>query len=237
MDVNKKSAAYLDWLDGLKYKEIALKHEIPLSTVKSWAHRSWGNRNTQKSTPDAVQSEAPPQSRGAPMGNQNAKGHGAPPRNRNNYKHGIYETIWWETLSAEEWLMIAKMPCIEEVELLNQIRLLSIRERRVLQYIHQIATLHHEDYRKAETKRTSQIDGNIVKGQVQNHREKTVNYPAPFEVQIKAEAELTRIQEQKTRCIELLHNIRLAQRRYEEGEADDALVDDWIHAVLTQWGP
>lgn len=34
--------AYLDYLDGLKYREIATKYGVSLNTVKSWRTRNWG---------------------------------------------------------------------------------------------------------------------------------------------------------------------------------------------------
>ncbi len=37
----KADLAHEDYLKGLKYKEIAEKHNVSLSTVKSWATRYW----------------------------------------------------------------------------------------------------------------------------------------------------------------------------------------------------
>ncbi|TQX71331.1 RNA polymerase sigma factor, partial [Clostridioides difficile] len=37
----KADLAHEDYLKGLKYKEIAEKYNVSLSTVKSWATRYW----------------------------------------------------------------------------------------------------------------------------------------------------------------------------------------------------
>ena len=39
--MDKKQQAFEDWKNGMKYKEIAEKYGISLSTVKSWAVRYW----------------------------------------------------------------------------------------------------------------------------------------------------------------------------------------------------
>ena len=39
--MDKKQQAFEDWKNGMKYKEIADKYGISLSTVKSWAVRYW----------------------------------------------------------------------------------------------------------------------------------------------------------------------------------------------------
>lgn len=40
--------AYSDYLQGLKYKDIAEKHGVALSTVKSWATRYWKNKDASR---------------------------------------------------------------------------------------------------------------------------------------------------------------------------------------------
>lgn len=38
---NKKALAYQDYLNGMKYKDIAVKHNVSLSLVKKWASKDW----------------------------------------------------------------------------------------------------------------------------------------------------------------------------------------------------
>ncbi|WP_443866885.1 terminase small subunit, partial [Megamonas funiformis] len=44
---NIRELAYKDYLNGMKYKEIADKHNIKLSTIKSWATRYWKKLQSQ----------------------------------------------------------------------------------------------------------------------------------------------------------------------------------------------
>ena len=41
--IDKREAAHIDWKNGMKYKDIASKHGISESAVKSWASRYWKN--------------------------------------------------------------------------------------------------------------------------------------------------------------------------------------------------
>ena len=41
----KKEQAYKDYLDGMKYAEIAAKHDVSVSTVRSWAARYFKKEN------------------------------------------------------------------------------------------------------------------------------------------------------------------------------------------------
>ncbi|EGT5367748.1 DNA-binding protein [Clostridioides difficile] len=73
--------AHEDYLKGLKYKEIAEKHNVSLSTVKSWATRYWKQKGCNQ--PKKVATKK----RGAPIGNKNATG---PPGNKNAEKFGFF---------------------------------------------------------------------------------------------------------------------------------------------------
>ncbi|EGT5508089.1 TPA: phage terminase small subunit [Clostridioides difficile] len=77
----KADLAHKDYLKGLKYKEIAEKHNVSLSTVKSWATRYWKQKGCNQSKKVATKK------RGAPIGNKNATG---PPGNKNAEKFGFF---------------------------------------------------------------------------------------------------------------------------------------------------
>ncbi|MDM9957927.1 phage terminase small subunit [Clostridioides difficile] len=77
----KADLAHEDYLKGLKYKEIAEKHNVSLSTVKSWATRYWKQKGCNQ--PKKVATKK----RGAPFGNKNATG---PPGNKNAEKFGFF---------------------------------------------------------------------------------------------------------------------------------------------------
>ncbi|HBG5300184.1 TPA: hypothetical protein KQG25_004053 [Clostridioides difficile] len=77
----KADLAHEDYLKGLKYKKIAEKHNVSLSTVKSWATRYWKQKGCNQSKKVATKK------RGAPIGNKNATG---PPGNKNAEKFGFF---------------------------------------------------------------------------------------------------------------------------------------------------
>jgi len=79
--MEKSELARKDYEAGMKYKDIATKHDVSINTVKSWQRRHNWTR-TKKG--------APKNPRGAPKGNKNAVGHGAPKGSQNALKHGLF---------------------------------------------------------------------------------------------------------------------------------------------------
>ncbi|MCG7406769.1 phage terminase small subunit [Paenibacillus sp. ACRRX] len=86
--MDKHILAEQDYMQGLKYKEIADKYDVTLNTVKSWKQRHGWQRN--KGAPD--EKGVHTNRRGAPEGNQNALGNdgGAPKGNSNAVTHGFF---------------------------------------------------------------------------------------------------------------------------------------------------
>lgn len=93
--------AYKDYKKGLKRKEIALKYNVSINTVKSWKTRHW-NR---------LEDAPPKKKKGAPLKNKNATG---PPRNQNAVKHGFFS----------KWLPEETLAILGEVESKSPIDLL-----------------------------------------------------------------------------------------------------------------
>lgn len=79
--MEKSELARKDYEAGMKYKDIATKHDVSINTVKSWQRRHKWSRDKKS---------APKTPRGAPKGNKNADGHGAPKGNTNALKHGLF---------------------------------------------------------------------------------------------------------------------------------------------------
>ncbi|MFD2703782.1 phage terminase small subunit [Paenibacillus shunpengii] len=78
-----------DYLDGMKYKDIADKYGVSLNTVKSWKKRHGWFREKGAPSDKSVHTKRV----GAPAGNQNAKGNrgGAAPKGNQNAKtHGFF---------------------------------------------------------------------------------------------------------------------------------------------------
>lgn len=87
---DKKELAYQDYLNGMKYKEIAEKYGVTINTVKSWKTRYKWSRDGVRTKEESVHTT---RNRGAPKGNQNAKGNkggAAPKGNQNAVKHGLF---------------------------------------------------------------------------------------------------------------------------------------------------
>jgi uncharacterized protein YjcR len=99
---DKKELAYQDYLKGMKYKEIAEKYGVTINTVKSWKQRYDWIRDGVHTKEKSVHTK---RKRGGQLGNQNAKGHGAPKRNTNAVKHGLFaKYLPEETLEIVEQL-------------------------------------------------------------------------------------------------------------------------------------
>lgn len=85
--VDQKDKARKDYESGMKYKEIAEKYNVTLNTVKSWKTRYKWSREGVHTKDKRVHTK-----RGGQPGNQNAKGNsgGAPKKNTNSVKHGLF---------------------------------------------------------------------------------------------------------------------------------------------------
>ena len=236
--MEKKVEAYKDWRKGMKYKDIAKKYDVTLSAVKSWASREWKKQGYNKDAKKVATKKKKSQPVGAPLGNKNAVGNtgGAPLGNKNNYKHGLYEQVYWDTLDDEEKDLIYNMDFEEEQSLIDQIRLLAVRERRLMKSIEKNKdtkgglALDSVIQRKLETK------GNTIQDDYQEQKETTTKTISIFEVVMKLEAELTRVQSKKTRCIEALNKIRTERLKLEGSSDENELVDDWINGVMNANG-
>lgn len=79
-----------DYMSGMKYKEIAEKHNVSINTVKSWKQRHGWDRKKGAHKAKRVHTNKG----GAPKGNKNAVGNrggpGGPPRNDKAVKHGFF---------------------------------------------------------------------------------------------------------------------------------------------------
>lgn len=92
-----RNDAYLDYKAGVKYKDIAAKYGVSLSTVKSWAVRYWkAEKVATKDKKVATKSAKVATKRLQPKKHAG----GAPRRNTNAVKHGLFaKYLPVETLS------------------------------------------------------------------------------------------------------------------------------------------
>ncbi len=183
----------------------------------------------------------------APKGNKNAVGNrgGAPKGNTNALKHGGYAKIFWEDLTLEENAMVFTTPTDPEELLFDQIKLLTVREYRIMRRIAQLSgiesglavdsVIRSEDKRQFADKEEKALYDERIAEKV----EAGDRLPGhPYHVQTRTdttqniilhlEEVLTRIQDEKRRAIESL--IRL--QRKDGLSLTMSLVNDWVTAVF-----
>ena len=214
-------------------KDIAAELGVSETLVRKWKNQDgWEKVTLLKEDKQKKGNVTKTGKRGGQLGNKNAAGHGAPPGNKNHHKHGIYERIYWDTLDDEERAMLEGMQYEEERLLQEQIALLSVRERRLMKSIQEKKGAQGGLALESVVSRKLEIKGNVIKGDKQSQVETTTRTISIFEVIQKLEAELTRVQSKKTRCIEALNRLRLERQKLEEGKKGNALVDDWIAGLM-----
>ena len=185
-----------------------------------------------------VTNRVPKRKRGAPAKNSNAVGNsgGAPVGNVNALKHGGYSPVYWDTLTEEEKALLENAEPDSETLLREEIELLSIRERRIMNRIREYAeakggqllesVIRNEEKREFDSpedkalfesmQRAKIESGNLLPGRKYNVSTRT---EAAHNVIHRLEEALTRIQAQKQRCIRALTELR--QNVTEGGEIDE----------------
>ncbi|EPI2195077.1 phage terminase small subunit [Enterococcus faecalis] len=217
--MDKKEQAKKYYEEGWKYKDISDKLSVPLNTLKSWKKRDkWERGGATK--------EVQPANRGAPQGNKNAVGNkgnksASPPvGNKNALKTGEYETIFYDTLSEEEREIYSSMNDDPSLVLLEEIRLLKLRQFRMmkriqkaeaglndeevdrLQQLRKIKTPIEKDGRKLEIKREVMQDVQITR---KTYRK--------IDNILSLEEALTRISNNLTKTIKIFNELELQAER------------------------
>ncbi len=239
--------------DGMAMVEIAKKLGVSDGTVRSWKNRyGWGDKS-KKNKCNVAKKEGKKNAtlqkkkRGGQPGNQNAKGSkggsgAAPLRNKNAETHGAYSKVYWDSLDEDELDLIEGMDDAEEQQLIMQLQMFSVRERRLMRSIKKYREVEEENHGLAvkavsKTKKVedlTDIDGESVGlGKYKKVTETSATNTEPVMNSIMAlEAELTKVQKAKTKAIETLSKHRLEKAKIENENAGNEAVDDWIAAVL-----
>ena len=150
--------------------------------------------------------------------------------------------MYWDALDDEELDLIDNMAGVEEEQLIMQLQMFSIRERRFMKNIKKYQEIEQENHGLAveevsKTKKMEDLmnmDGeSIASGKYKKVKESTVTKTKAVMNSIMAlEAELTKVQRAKTKAIEALSKYRLEKAKLESESAGNDTVDDWIAAVL-----
>lgn len=248
---------------GMKLTEIAKKLDVPEGTVRSWKNRgkwetglSKKNKCNVANADKEINATLQKKKRGGQPGNQNAKGgkgnpNPVPPPNMT--KHGAYSKVYWDTLDEDELSIIEGIPQDEEELLMEQIQLFAIRERRIMKAINKyrkqngdvaVADVTRFDEKRVfkdkdeeaeyERRQQKKIDEEkILPGKSYSVQTHTTNKDLLI---ARLEQELSTVQSKKTKAIEALSKIRMENRKLEHDDAGNAVVDDWIAAVIGNEG-
>ena len=199
------------YLKGMKLVEIASQLNLPEGTVRRWksTHR-WDNERSDKKSERSDKKK-----RGGQPGNQNATG---PPGNKNAVKTGEFEALFFDTLDSDEQKLIQVVQPDKEQLLLQEIQLLTVRERRMLHRIEALRKAGEEPVKDnrygIEIPSGMTVTGykaGIEKGKISDLGE----YEGVLGQIQNIEAALTRVQGRKQAAIDALHRYGVDDARLE----------------------
>ena len=234
----KKGEAEKLFNKGMKLTEIAEKLGVPEGTVRSWKNRGkWGVGVSKKNERNVANKSATnatlqKRKRGAPKGNQNAKGGRGNPH-PNTLKHGVYCAVLLDALDDEERELIGLVSIDEEHLLIEEIQIATLRERNILKamkkYREQKGDVAVSDVTRTETKRSFKDDaerelyeqiikekvssGERLPGESYNIQTRTTNKDIMI---ARWEQELSTVQNRKIKAIEPLSKIRMERAKAEK---------------------
>lgn len=184
--------------------EIASQLNISVGTVRGWKSKDDWNGTLNGAFPKNT--ERSKRKKGAQPCNINALGHGAPIQNKNALTTGEFETLFFDTLDPDEHQLVQSVQPDKEQLLLQEIQLLTVRERRMLKRIDNLRRLESDTYGDDDSKvppgmTVVKYSSGLEKGKPTELKE--------FEGilgQIQSiEDALTRVQGRRQRAIETLH--------------------------------
>lgn len=187
-----------DYLQGMKYKEIIDKYDITQPELRSIIRKNKLTRSKSE-----IQ-----------KGNQNAKGNkggpGAEKGNTRALKTGEYETIYDDLLTDEEKAIMKQQELYDKkYQIISEIKILSIRERRILKKIQDL-----QNGKEMSIVRMSKSSSNNVSYR-DNGTLTTTEAESTLNIVQRLEEALTRVQEAKRRYIDSYHKIETDDRKLE----------------------
>lgn len=223
--------AYQDYLNGMKYKEIAEKYSVTINTVKSWKTRYKWSKSGKKGVHTKNKKVC---TQKAKLGNQNAAGHGAPEKNKNAEKYGFFSKY----LPEETREIFSAIEQANPLDLLwHQIQIAYaaiIRAQRIA-YV--------RDQNDKTIEKVEEKDGNVIgeRWEVQQAWDKQNEF---LKAQARAQGELRSLIKQYDEMIhkdwnlaseEQRMRIELLKHQAEAAAGDDNdTVGDWIAAVANE---
>ncbi len=250
---DKAYKLYLKSGKTMKNSEIASKLGVSASQIAKW--KSQDKWDSESLPNDKVKGKKDTKSngnkKGAPKGNKNAAGKdsGAPLGNQYALKHGGYSEIYWDTLDEDEKSIIEDMPQDEETLLIDQIKLYTVRERRILLAIQKVQTAKSDQIlssvSREETKRVFDGENDEEKAQQKAlYKEKIAEKVGSGErlpgeayqlftntenkqnVISRLEDELTRVQRAKNQAIDSLAKLNIEKQKLELIKENNSEIED-----------
>ena len=243
-------------------KDIAATLSVSDTQIRKWKNiDKWADKLNSNVTNDKGNITNKPNSNvtikkaGAPIGNKNALGHGAPRGNKNALGNnggaplhntnavvtGEYQTIWLDMIDEKEKALIHSIDTDPLAQLNEDIRLLTIRERRMLMHLNTL----HEQSSLLETKKEyaivkkpviidsyNELTGKTQKVKTYRKEKELVSYEENKKLLIdkilRVEEALTRVQTAKTKAIESKHRIAIDNAQNTTISSEKVIiVDDW----------
>jgi uncharacterized protein YjcR len=247
---NKAFQIYMDAGGKIDLVEIASQLNISAGTVRGWKSKDKWEEQLNGTLQTKV-TERSKRAKGGQPGNQNAKGSkggsgAAPQRNKNAEKHGAYSKVYWDALDEDELDLIDSMDSAEEQQLVMQLQMFSVRERRLMRRIKKYRELEAENHGLAvkavsKTKKIEDLtdfEGESVgAGKYKKVTETSVTGTEPVMNSIMTlEAELTKVQRAKTKAIEALAKLHLEKQKLEGDTSTNDIVKSWVEKVTRERG-
>lgn len=250
-----RDRAFEIWRDSggtAKLKDIAAQIGVPDSRIRKWkTEDQWDEKIKERSDSGKgalLYSNRSAPKRGAPKGNKNAVGHGAPkgsknavgnrggpggpPRNKKAVTTGEYETIWFDCLTEEEQALCSAINTDTLTQVEEDIRLLTIRELRMMERIKKVTdgltekekkVLQELVKEKVAVPITHEATGETKIVKIDQTKmivtEITETEYRKIDDILKLEEALTRVQDKKTRQLALKHTIESADKANEGAAA------------------
>ncbi|HAP9801843.1 phage terminase small subunit [Enterococcus faecium] len=205
-------------------KEIASELNVSDSQIRKWKSQDKWSAELKSNVTNGKSNVT--NQGGAPIGNQNAKGNkgnsrASPPvGNKNALKTGEYETIFFETLSDEEKDIYSNLNDDPSFALSEEIRLLKIRQLRMMKRIQQAETgLNDEEVERLQQLRNIKTPLDVggkkleIKREVMQDVQVTRKTRRKIDDILFIEDSLTRISNQLSRAIKQLSELSVQGKR------------------------
>lgn len=197
------------FLEGKKMIEISELLKIPEGTIRSWKNRyDWDNATLQKKKRNVAKRK------GGQPGNKNALGAGAPEKNKNAVTTGEFETLLFDCLDPEEQRLAQAVPADKQTLLMQEIQLLTVRERRMLKRIELLRSAADEE-NKSVVGETGMTAVSHKKGLEKDKETDLLEYRGKLGQIQNIEDALTRVQARKQTAIDALHRYGVDDARLE----------------------